>query len=197
MADRGTLRRLGTLSDTVFGVAVTFMAYRLPVPDRAGPAPSWTGIEDAYGPRLLTLVLSFSVAVLFWLSHHRRLAIVRRPGSAASPLNFAFLLLVILLPVTSDLFGTYGRGGVVVELYAGHLALTASVNLILWVMVAFSDGVRPSWRLIAGPGVVTTAFTAAAVLARWEDGVAECLMFSAFLGPLVSYAVRAPDQVPS
>ena len=193
MADTIALRRLDILSDTVFGVAMTFMAYRLPVPDRSGPAPDWSTLAAVTGPHLVALLLSFFISVVFWLSHHRRLALSPPPGAAVLALNLAFLLLVILLPVTSDVFGTYGARGVAVTLYACHLAAVSLLNLGLWLIVVVGDRGRPSnadWRMAAGPGAVTAVFAVAAIVSLWRPVTAEYIMFGAFARPLVSAALR-------
>ena len=193
MSDDIALRRLEALSDTVFGVAITFMAYRLPVPDRGGPAPDWSTVASAIKPHLVALLLSFCVAVIFWLSHHRRLALAPRPGSAALLLNLAFLLLIIFLPITSDLYGTYGSSGDAVGIYAAHLAMISSANFLLWSLAAADRRLlkrpRASWRVAAGPGFVAAVFGSATIIAAWHPGAAEYVMFAAFLGPFVSRVV--------
>lgn len=200
MGDNVALRRLEALSDTVFGVAMTFLAYRLPVPDPLGPVPSWRSLVSALGPHLVALLLSFCIAVIFWLSHHRRLVLAPCPGPAAILLNLVFLLLIILLPITSDLFGTYGNGGDAVGLYAAHLAIISSTNLILWALAVAKGQVRRQpgapWRVIAGPGFVAAVFGAATVVALWHAGAAQCVMFVAFLGPVVSHSLWPTSQRP-
>ena len=193
MADTSALRRLDVLSDTVFGVAMTFMAYRLPVPDRSGSAPDWPTLAAATGPHLVALLLSFSVSAVFWLSHHRRRALSSPPRAAVLVLDLAFLLLIVLLPVTSDVFGTYGTGGVAVTLYACHLPAISLLNLSLWLNAVTGDRRRLSdapWRMVAGPGAVTVVFGAAAIVSLWSAVTAEYLMFGAFAGPLISTALR-------
>ena len=193
MADISALRRLDVLSDTVFGVAMTFMAYRLPVPDRLGSAPDWPTLAAITGPHLVALLLSFSVSAIFWLSHHRRLALSSPPRAAVLVLDLAFLLLIVLLPVTSDVFGTYGAEGVTVTLYACHLTAISLLNLSLWLNVVIGNRKRLSdtvCRTIAGPGAVTVVFGAAVIMSLWSAVTAEYLMFGAFAGPLISTALR-------
>ena len=193
MGDDIALRRLEALSDIVFGVAITFMAYRLPVPDRGGPAPDWASLVSTIGPHLVALLLSFCIAVIFWLSHHRRLALAPRPGSAALLLNLGFLLLIIFLPITSDLYGTYGSRGDAVGIYAAHLAMISFANFVLWGLAAADrhllERPRASWRVAAGPGFVAAVFGSATIIAPQHPGAAEYVMFAAFLGPFVSQVV--------
>jgi uncharacterized membrane protein len=77
-------RRLEVLSDTVFGISMTLLAYNLPTPASYREAPSWRQFAESMTPRLKALLLSFLVAGLFWLSHQRRLAVsgsISRRGS--------------------------------------------------------------------------------------------------------------------
>jgi uncharacterized membrane protein len=127
------MRRLESLSNTIFGVAMTLLAYDLP---KAGAfkdhLPDWTDLFNLYAGRLSALVLSFVIAGLFWFSHHRRL--VRQPeaGRGIAILNLLFLLTIILLPVTNGLYGNYRLSSAVAVLYGGHLALIAGLNALLW-----------------------------------------------------------------
>jgi uncharacterized membrane protein len=119
--DHFEMRRLESLSNTIFGVAMTLLAYDLPkagefksLPGWTDPAgelikslPDWTDLYHLYSGRLAGLVLSFIIAGLFWFSHHRRL--VRHPHGSRGVviLNLLFLLSIILLPVTNGLYGSY------------------------------------------------------------------------------------------
>ncbi|MGY4503840.1 putative membrane protein [Bradyrhizobium sp. GM24.11] len=100
------MRRLESLSNTIFGVAMTLLAYDLPKAGVFTNAPDWSDLAQAYSGKLAGFALSFIIAGLFWISHHRRLA--RQPvGSrGAVILNLLFLLSIVLLPVTNGLTPT-------------------------------------------------------------------------------------------
>ena len=74
------MRRLEQLSNTIFGVAMTLLAYDLPRNAQLNTAPGWADLYHLYAPRLIALVLSFVIAGIFWFSHHRRLA--RQPEAS-------------------------------------------------------------------------------------------------------------------
>src|ERR1700745_2567045 len=71
------MRRLESLSNTIFGVAMTLLAYDLPRASQFTAAPTWDELVHLYAARLIALTLSFLIAGLFWYSHHRRL--MRQP----------------------------------------------------------------------------------------------------------------------
>jgi uncharacterized membrane protein len=126
------MRRLESLSNTIFGVAMTLLAYDAPKAGHFAGPPAWSDLYHAYAGRLSGLVLSFIIAGMFWFSHHRRLA--RQPYG--SPwvviLNLLFLLTIILLPVINGLYSNFGMNGAVAVVYGLHLTAIASLNALLW-----------------------------------------------------------------
>src|SRR6202051_2190881 len=100
------MRRLEALSNTIFGVAMTLLAYNLPRGQILNGAPVWSAIWVAYQSQLIALLISFVVAGMFWISHQRRLAFQPHATRPVLYLNLLFLLLIILLPVTTGLYGS-------------------------------------------------------------------------------------------
>ena len=78
--DHFEMRRLESLSNTIFGVAMTLLAYDLPRAAQFSAAPTWGELSRLYAARLIALTLSFLIAGVFWFSHHRRL--MRQPTAA-------------------------------------------------------------------------------------------------------------------
>src|SRR3954453_4135787 len=74
------MRRLEMLSNTIFGVAMTLLAYDLPKASSFKQAPSWIDVVNVYAQPVIALTISFIVAGLFWFSHHRRLAVAPEAG---------------------------------------------------------------------------------------------------------------------
>ena len=72
--DHFEMRRMESLSNTIFGVAMTLLAYDLPKTGQFKGLPGWTDLYQLYAGRLSGLVLSFIIAGIFWFSHQRRLA---------------------------------------------------------------------------------------------------------------------------
>ncbi|CCE03614.1 TMEM175 family protein [Bradyrhizobium sp. STM 3809] len=130
-SDLFEMRRLESLSNTIFGVAMTLLAYDLPKPNFA-QMPGWGDLVHTYSGRLAGLVLSFIIAGVFWISHHRRLA--RQPYGSRFVviLNLFFLLSIVLLPVTNGLYSSYRLSSAVAVLYGLHLTIIAALNAALW-----------------------------------------------------------------
>ena len=166
------MRRLESLSNTIFGVAMTLLAYGLPQAAHFEHVPDWVDLYNAYAGRLGGMVLSFVIAGVFWFSHQRRLA--RQPigGRAAVMLNLLFLLSIILLPVTNGLYGSYGMSGTVAVVYGLHLTVIAAINAVLW-RLAIGPGYHP--ELVASsfpllmfvPGTIVAAFAPEYAIYFW------------------------------
>jgi len=130
--DHFEMRKLESLSNTIFGVAMTLLAYDLPKTGQFKGLPTWTDLNHLYSGRLAGLILSFIIAGLFWFSHHSRLARQPRGSRAVVLLNLFFLLSIILLPVTNGLYGNYPMSSPVTVLYGAHLTVIAGLNAWLW-----------------------------------------------------------------
>ncbi len=156
------MRRLESLSNTIFGVAMTLLAYDLPKAAHFDQAPDWTDLSHAYSGRLGGMVLSFIIAGVFWFSHQRRLAQQPSGTRLGVMINLLFLLSIILLPMTNGLYGSYGMTGTVAVLYGLHLTTIALINACLW-RLATGPGLHPELAaaifplLLFVPGTVIAA----------------------------------------
>src|SRR3954467_10052094 len=126
------MRRFESLSNTIFGVAMTLLAYDLPKSGTFASPPDWVNLFNLYAGKLSALVLSFIIAGLLWFSHHRRLALQPEAGRGIAILNLLFLLTIILLPVTNGLYGNYRLSSAVAVLYGINLTVIAGLNALLW-----------------------------------------------------------------
>jgi uncharacterized membrane protein len=134
-SDLFEMRRLESLSNTIFGVAMTLLAYDLPKANFQ-TLPNWTDLIHLYSGRLGSLALSFIIAGVFWISHNRRLARQPLGSRGVVILNLFFLLSIILLPVTNGLYGSYAMSSAVAVLYGCHLTIIAALNAWLWWLTA-------------------------------------------------------------
>jgi uncharacterized membrane protein len=195
MAEQGEAffesRRIEQLSNTIFGVAMTLLAYSFPRERFTSAAPDWGSIAREYVPHLVALLLGFVVAGLFWFSHQRRLAYAPYMSRAAVLVTLLLLLSIILLPATTGLYGAYPDAADIILLYACHLAVISLLNLALWWM-AISD--NRDWHHIGAPAVAATIFVLAAVAAAFVPRVARYAWTLAFVGPIVAALLERRPQ---
>ena len=175
------MRRLEQLSNTIFGVAMTLLAYDLPRSAQFNHLPDWHDLYQAFGGRLLGMALSFIIAGIFWISHHRRL--MRQPmGSRfVVMLNLLFLLSIIVLPVTNGLYGNYTMSSAVAVLYGLNLTAIAGFNALLW-RLALGAGFHPELAASSFPLLV---FIPGTIVAAYEPRYAVYFWGVAFFGLVV------------
>jgi uncharacterized membrane protein len=190
--DHFEMRRLESLSNTIFGVAMTLLAYDLPRAAQFSAAPSWGELSHLYAERLIALMLSFLVAGVFWFNHHRGL--MRQPYGSR-PVVFAnlfFLLSIILLPATTGLNGSYGQSSVIAVLYGLHLSTIAALNAWLW-RIATRD--RHSRHELRPALFALLLLLLGTLVAAFAPQYARYFWLLAFGGVLLRRSVSADDEV--
>jgi uncharacterized membrane protein len=185
------MRRIEALSNTIFGVAMTLLAYQVPKDRIVSADPKWDEIWQSYGSHLLALLLSFVVAGMFWYSHQRRLAYAPETGRIEVLVNLLFLLSIILLPVTTGLYGSYIDAGDVTALYGSNLALISVLNTILWVMAAAR---RREWHVTVAPVFSAIIFIIAAVVGLVAPHLTKYLWPLAFASPILAAYVERGEK---
>jgi uncharacterized membrane protein len=181
------MRRMEALSNTIFGVAMTLLAYQVPKEKFATPDPTWEDIWHSYGSHLSALLLSFIVAGMFWYSHQRRLTYAPEGNRLEALLNLLFLLSIIVLPVTTGLLGSYIASADVTALYGFNLTLISILNTILWVMAAAP---RRDWAATVAPAFVTLIFTIGSIVSLFEPHLTRYVWPLAFLAPILAAYVE-------
>jgi uncharacterized membrane protein len=180
------MRRLEALSNTIFGVAMTLLAYDLPKASKFAHAPALIDLVNAYAQPVIALMISFVIAGVFWLSHHRRLAFAPEGGRGIVFLNLIFLLSIIMLPVTNGLYGVYRLDSVVAVSYGVHLTIIAGVNALLWILALRGRG-NPELLATAIFPVFVSMF--GTVMAVFAPSVAQFTWCLAFGAPLAGWLV--------
>jgi len=178
------MRRLEMLSNTIFGVAMTLLAYDLPKASTFARAPDWIDLVRAYAQPLIALMISFIVAGLFWFSHHRRLAVAPEGSRGVVFLNLIFLLSIVILPVTNGLYGAYRLDSVVAIIYGIHLTVIAALNALLWVLAL---GRRGNPELLATAIFPVLVFVVGIVVAYVAAPAAQFIWCLAFGAPLAGW----------
>jgi uncharacterized membrane protein len=181
---RFEMRRLEALSNTIFGVAMTLLAYDLPKMSGPLKAPSWADLYHTYAQHVMALMLSFIIAGMFWFSHHLRLAFAPEAGRGTVFLNLLFLLSIIVLPATNGLYGSYQSSSVVAVIYSGHLTVIAALNALLW-LIALKG--RRHWEILAPVIFPVVLFTLGTAVAFVAPSVAPLLWLPAFAAPLLGW----------
>jgi uncharacterized membrane protein len=188
--DELEMRKLEQLSNTIFGVAMTLLAYDLPKAAQFDRLPEWNDLYHVFGGRLAGMALSFIIAGVFWLSHQRRLTRQPMGSRFVVMLNLLFLLSIILLPVTNGLYGNYGMSGAVAVLYGLNLTAIAGVNALLW-RLALGPGFHPELLAASFPLLL---FIPGTIVAAIEPRYAMYFWLFAFFGLVIRRLTSPRDE---
>jgi uncharacterized membrane protein len=124
--------RMISLSDTIFGVAMTLQASTL-LSSLLTLKGSVANFVHVLRSEFIAVALSFAISGSYWIVQQRRLAMISTVTPLQTLLHLLFLFLFVLLPFSTGLWGQYGETRPVVLIYGSHLLLIALVNLLLWI----------------------------------------------------------------
>jgi hypothetical protein len=100
------IQRLSALSDGIFAVSMTLLAFSIHLPESSAAgrlANELTRMcQEGIG-----LVVSFWIAAMFWLSHLRLFQLLQRADFGFRLLNFALLLSIVVLPISTSFDTTF------------------------------------------------------------------------------------------
>jgi uncharacterized membrane protein len=127
------LERLVFFSDAVFAIAITLLVIEIHAPHLPEGSPDrayWRVLAHLW-PSLLGYFVSFAVIGLFWMGHHRALALAARYSPKILPWNMALLLVIAFMPfVTAWLAqNLYARPPAL--LYCGAMLAAAVLNVMV------------------------------------------------------------------
>ena len=117
------LGRTLALSDGIFAIAMTLLAFQIVVPSLPSDQVDHLAHKlSQQGDSYVVYLLSFTVIGLLWLAHHRLFLRIQRADEVLMTLNLLFLMTVAALPFPSGVLGRYGGQPVSVVLYASFMA---------------------------------------------------------------------------
>jgi uncharacterized membrane protein len=125
--------RLIFFSDAVVAIAITLLAFALPIPHIAAGASNATLWDAIWAKHIdfFAFLISFVVIGSHWRAHHRLFRYVVRLDSRIMTLNMVWLLLIIVIPFATKLLSGSGGFGVRFSLYAIIQVLTVLTFLLM------------------------------------------------------------------
>jgi uncharacterized membrane protein len=145
--------RLIMLSDGVFAIAITLLAFNL-----HGPK-AWTTVADIWAslsPQLDAYALSFVVISVYWLAHRRFFAMIVTVDAPVTVLNLVMLALVALVPAATEFVHGAGPLQPAMMIYSALVvAIGASIGVTWGYAALVADLVSPEvtrpvrWFLLA------------------------------------------------
>lgn len=134
-------KRLETLVDGIFAIAMTLLVLGLAVPQITGPLSNAAVQESLYGilPNLFSLVLSFILLAVFWNIHHRMFKQIKYVNGPILWINLIWLLFIVLVPFSASLTGEYGSFPISHVVFNLNLLCIASLLYINWYLADRSE----------------------------------------------------------
>ena len=130
-----SLGRTLALSDGIFAIAMTLLAFQIQPPDLIGPEQAHLAQALAdLSTRYYVYLLSFAVIGLFWMAHHRLFGYLDHIDEALTLLNLVVLAAMAALPFPSAVLGRYASQRAAVILYAASMAVTGTLMMVLWIV---------------------------------------------------------------
>ncbi|MDD1775271.1 MAG: DUF1211 domain-containing protein [Methanobacterium sp.] len=104
-------KRLETLVDGIFAIAMTILVLTLTVPDITGPLSNLIIQEQLYEilPNFISIVVSFTLLAVFWNIHHRIFKQIKYVNAVLLWINIIWLFFIVMVPFSASLVGDYGK----------------------------------------------------------------------------------------
>jgi uncharacterized membrane protein len=123
--------RLDTLSDGIFGVAMTLLVLDVRLPDDFHPSDGGellSGLANLW-PKFLPYLLSFSVLGLRWLANVQVRTRAEYVNREYVNWWLLYLMLITCVPFSTIVVGRFAHLAPAIWLYAGHTLLIALVGM--------------------------------------------------------------------
>jgi uncharacterized membrane protein len=100
--ESGAADRLIFFSDAVVAIAITLLAFELPVPSGNTAGALWSSVRH-YNSHYLAFLISFIVIAVAWGQHHHVMRYAERSDARLRTLNMLWLLTIITTPFATKL----------------------------------------------------------------------------------------------
>jgi TMEM175 potassium channel family protein len=103
-------KRLETLVDGIFAIAMTLLVLGLTIPHINGQLSNAIVQNSFYTliPNFFSFVLSFILLAMFWNAHHRFFNQIKMINITLMWINVIWLLFIVMVPFSASAIGQYG-----------------------------------------------------------------------------------------
>jgi len=127
-------RRVESLADGVFAVAMVLLVLGVRVPEVAEPAAGKAFVVALFNllPAVGSYALSFLILGMLWIGHHGQLHLVRRVNRAFLWITVLYLLVVAFIPFATAFLARYPGHAAGTLVYGGVLVLAGLTQFLQW-----------------------------------------------------------------
>jgi uncharacterized membrane protein len=125
------IRRINSLTDATFGVAMTILILSVEMPAGLSAEEMYTMFNEHLLKSLLIFGLSFIILGSFWNESHSHNHLVFKSDMLSSWLHILFLMIVCIIPFSSHFVLHYPNEKLSVLFYIFNLLIAKAINLFL------------------------------------------------------------------
>jgi uncharacterized membrane protein len=127
-----TTRRIESLADGIFAIAMTLLVLTLTLPDMAVTKLNLGQLLSAQWPKFFNYALSFVLLAIFWMVHHQQFHVIRRTDRSHIWINIGILMFVALMPFSTDVVGDYSHQTLAELVFSANLLILGLLFLLNW-----------------------------------------------------------------
>lgn len=195
MSKSADLQRLASLSDCVFAVAMTLLAFSVRIPEQGLDREKLPGelvgmLRESYG-----LVLSFAITAMFWLGQVRLFHSLRQATVGLFYPTVLQLFWIVLLPISTSLWTRIETRETVLVM-GTNLALIALAGLVMWIYChhkrLFESAAVGRSTVVGLVGHVfpLLVFAISLVVTLWTPVLGDKLWWGAFATPFLIHLAQ-------
>jgi uncharacterized membrane protein len=130
----GDNQRLNAMSDGVFSIVITVMAFSIRIPDISADRVihDLPQALEKLLPDLVTLIVGFIILGIYWIGHNNVFTHIIRHDRALLWLNIFFLMSVATIPFPTMLVVRYGEAQLSIIVYAINLIVGGVLLDVIW-----------------------------------------------------------------
>ena len=134
-----TTKRIETLTDGVFAIAMTLLVLNLEVPPiTEGTAPEiLTKLILGLWPKFFNYALSFVLLAVFWIFHHRQFYFIKAIDQRLLWINVLGLMLIAVVPFSTSLIAEHGDVQIAALFFECNLL---GIGLIFYMQWSYATG---------------------------------------------------------
>jgi uncharacterized membrane protein len=125
------IRRINSLTDATFGVAMTILILSVEMPEGLSTEKMLIMFKDHLLPSLLIYGLSFIILGSFWNESHSHNHLVFKSDVLSSWLYILFLMFICIIPFSSHFVLHYPNQKLSVLFYLFNLLIAKAINIVL------------------------------------------------------------------
>jgi len=124
-------RRLETLVDGVFAIALTLLALEIKIPHATTDAKLVQALIELV-PKIFAYFISFGILGLLWFGHQTVSHYVKRLDRTYIFFNLLFLLFISIIPFSAALLGENLQFHTATSIYGINLFITGLIQYLQW-----------------------------------------------------------------